>query len=314
VTIFASAEKWDCAVCQRPAKKLLLEPDEVHHQQCPRCGEFKLPQTAGKTLCRMRKSSIIVIKLSGWIQDQNMVGNIPALTDEQLKLIEITPTLGIQDRANRFLQYAVKKAPTLYSRFDIADPVFLAITYSNDQTEVKYLGKFLEEQGVMRLIGDSGKAEITAHGHLRCEELNTRPSASTQGFVAMWFDESMKEAYSSGFEIALREAGYDPVRVDRVEHVGKIDDEIIAQIRKSRFVVADLTSHRGGVYFEAGFALGLNLPVFWTCRRSDFDHGTSTSSSSTASTGAKPGELADRLQKRIEAVIGAGPRRPQGID
>jgi hypothetical protein len=29
--------------------------------------------------------------------------------------------------------------------------------------------------------------------------------------------------------------------------------------------------HRGGVYFEAGFAMGLGLPVFWTCRQDDLD-------------------------------------------
>jgi hypothetical protein len=42
--------------------------------------------------------------------------------------------------------------------------------------------------------------------------------------------------------------------------------EAIAEIRRSRFVVADYTGHRGGVYFEAGFALGLGLIVIPTCR------------------------------------------------
>ena len=34
--------------------------------------------------------------------------------------------------------------------------------------------------------------------------------------------------------------------------------------------MADFTGHRGGVYFEAGFALGLGIPVVWTCKRSDY--------------------------------------------
>ncbi len=33
-----------------------------------------------------------------------------------------------------------------------------------------------------------------------------------------------------------------------------------------RFMIADFTGHRGGVYFEAGFAHGLGIPVIWTCR------------------------------------------------
>ena len=69
-----------------------------------------------------------------------------------------------------------------------------------------------------------------------------------------------------GFQQGILEAGYDPVRIDHIEHINRIDDEIIAQINASRFVVADFTGHRGGVYFEAGYALGLGLPVFWSRR------------------------------------------------
>jgi len=55
------------------------------------------------------------------------------------------------------------------------------------------------------------------------------------------------------------------------EHINKIGDEIISQIRRSKFLIADFTGHRGGVYFEAGLAMGLGLLVFWTCRRDDLD-------------------------------------------
>jgi nucleoside 2-deoxyribosyltransferase len=57
------------------------------------------------------------------------------------------------------------------------------------------------------------------------------------------------------------------VKIDNVEHVNDINDEIIAQIRRSRFMVCDLTGYRGGVYFEAGFAYGLGLEVIYTCRK-----------------------------------------------
>jgi hypothetical protein len=33
----------------------------------------------------------------------------------------------------------------------------------------------------------------------------------------------------------------------------------MAEIQKSRFVVADYTGQRNGVYFEVGFAVGLGL-------------------------------------------------------
>lgn len=89
---------------------------------------------------------------------------------------------------------------------------------------------------------------------------------SNKAFIAMWFGQEMNTVLETGFKRAIRKAGYEPIRIDEKEHNGKIDDQIIAEIRSSKFVVCDFTGHRGGVYFEAGFALGLGLPVIWTCR------------------------------------------------
>ena len=85
----------------------------------------------------------------------------------------------------------------------------------------------------------------------------------------MWFDTSLTEAWSDGFEPAIRSCGFDPVRIDLKEHNGKICDEIVAEIRSCGLLVADFTGQRGGVYFEAGFALGLGKPVVWTCREDE---------------------------------------------
>ena len=75
-------------------------------------------------------------------------------------------------------------------------------------------------------------------GYLRLEDLANANTGSAQGFVAMWFNDSMETAYEQGFHAGIEAADYDPLRVDSVEHIGKIDDEIMAQIRRSRFVVA----------------------------------------------------------------------------
>lgn len=100
------------------------------------------------------------------------------------------------------------------------------------------------------------------------------------------------------------------VVVSSIEHTGKIDDEIISQIRKSRFLVADFTGHRGGVYFEAGFAMGLGLPVFWTCRRDQMKELHFDIRQYNCIDWNTLDELAERLQRRVEAVIGKGPNLP----
>lgn len=124
----------------------------------------------------------------------------------------------------------------------------------------------------------------------------------------MWFDADLELAYENGFQVGILNAGYDPVRVDRVEHINRIDDEIIAHIKTASFVVADFTGHRGGVYFEAGFALGLDLPVIWSCRKDHLPDLHFDVRQFNCIDWESPDELALRIQRRIEATVGKGPR------
>lgn len=118
---------------------------------------------------------------------------------------------------------------------------------------------------------------ITSKGIEYIEE-NNSSILSKQAFVAMWFnrDENIKEykydmqkVYEQAIEPAISTSKdtYTAMRIDCKEHCNDINDEMIAEIRKSKFVVADLTGYRGGVYFEAGFAYGLGLPVIYTCNQ-----------------------------------------------
>ncbi len=93
----------------------------------------------------------------------------------------------------------------------------------------------------------------------------------------MWYNdkEDLKQAkpnmmnvYTQALEPAIKNNGYEACVLNQIEHVNDINDEMISQIRKSKFLVADLTGYRGGVYWEAGFAYGLGLPVIYTCHKS----------------------------------------------
>jgi hypothetical protein len=83
----------------------------------------------------------------------------------------------------------------------------------------------------------------------------------------MSFTEEMLQVYKEGIEPAIRQAGFAPMLIKNKEHINKIDDEIIAEIRRSAFLIADFTGHRQNVYFETGFAIGLARQVVWTCQK-----------------------------------------------
>lgn len=122
----------------------------------------------------------------------------------------------------------------------------------------------------------------------------------------------MNEAYQDGIAPAIEDCGWLPVRIDQKEHSNKIDDEIIAELRRARFVVADFTSEpekpRGGVYFEAGFALGLGVPVIWTCRADLIEQVHFDTRQYNHITWDSARDLRVRLTHRIGAVIGHCPQ------
>ncbi len=127
----------------------------------------------------------------------------------------------------------------------------------------------------------------------------------------MWFDPSMREAFDSGIGPGIEDAGYKPLRIDQKPDVNKIDDEIIAEIRRSRFLVADFTygdeGARGGVYYEAGFAHGLSLPAIFCCRKDIVDSLHFDTRQYHHIVWETPDELRESPSIRILALIGEGP-------
>jgi hypothetical protein len=224
----------------------------------------------------------------------------------------------ILERRDRLLDYMASSSPTIAPRIAIAGLVtetirahkaaLAAYTACQDDTEVNELIRFAKED---QLIGGSEILHLTFKAWTYIEDRRARQVSSIQGFVAMWFSPLMEVVYEKGFALAIRGSGYQPMRIDRKEHINKIDDEIIAEIRRSRFLVADFTSEpnqpRGGVYFEAGFALGLNIPVIWTCREDLVEQLHFDIRQFNQIVWTNPEDLHQKLKNRISAVLGDGP-------
>lgn len=144
---------------------------------------------------------------------------------------------------------------------------------------------------------------LTLGGWQKVEELRTSVPSSRQAFVAMAFTKELDDAWLNGIRPALIETGYHPFRVDKVQHNGKIDDKIVAELRRSGLVIADFTNHRNGVYFEAGFGIGRGIPVIWTCRDDDIQQAHFDTRQYNHITWLTPGELRRKLGDRIRATL-----------
>ncbi|MCK1417664.1 hypothetical protein IVB55_32945 [Bradyrhizobium sp. CW4] len=278
---------------------------------CSRCGHFEIPDTAEADLTALEDR--LKEKIGFWTRDQNDLGECPVVNSTIANLVQKLPDKTVIERAERLLRYGIHIQKDLGASFRLNSSGVIGITHSRSEGDVLALAGLLRERGWLREITDpSGyhdpTGQVTPEGFIY--ESLAKPTESTSGFIAMWFDRSMIAARVEGFEPAIREAGYTPVIVSGVEHINKIDDEMISQIRKSKFLVADFTGHRGGVYFEAGFAMGLGLPVFWTCRQDDVPNLHFDIRQYNWIDWTDTANLKMRLKRRIEAILGVGPVSP----
>jgi nucleoside 2-deoxyribosyltransferase len=164
---------------------------------------------------------------------------------------------------------------------------------------------FIKDEGADPATSYSTRRfEVQALGWEKIASLQSIESATKrQAFVAMWFDPQMEETYLNAIKPAVEADGTMCVRIDLKEHNNKICDEIIAEIRRSKYVVADFSGDRGGVYYEAGFAFGLGRPVIWTVRKSDLPKVHFDTRQYNHLVYETAVELREKLTNRIKATI-----------
>ena len=307
-------------------------------------GKYSIGRTAAASLDS--RDNLFKMKLTSLLVERRRVGEqVPEITSTTIEEAEgkkILPVSERGDRTLRFLHDRTKHAgdqirilPTedtvlalndsllvgqIPVKYDMTPYYYtlqlLATSESQNIQEVLFLLQYLDSQNWIS-FSYGNTSILTVQGHARLADLDTKHIHSSRAFVAMWFDESMVEAWRNGIRRGVMDAGYEPIRIDQREHVNKIDDEIIAEIRRSRFVVADFsqgeTGARGGVYCEAGFAHGLNIPVIFSCQKRNLDDVHFDIRQYNHIVWETPEELRRSLASRISAVIGDGPHRKEPV-
>ncbi len=255
-------------------------------------------------------------RLTSWLVEQRRMGTgCPRIELKTIEDAKQSRDLTVHERADRLLLYIERETSYFGEEvcFNRLCTSMLAWSESVRPEEVEHLLKYLNSRKWIEFSTSLSDCILSAEGYTKLEELKGINTESSRAFVAMWFDKSTDSAWEHGIKPGTEDAGYEPIRVDRTEHNNKIDDQIIAEIRRSRFVVADFTQGedgaRGGVYYEAGFAHGLGIPVIFTCPEGMLEKVHFDTRQYNHIVWNTPEELRQSLATRISAVIGDGPHK-----
>ena len=294
-------------------------------------GEYTVdPGELVSTISRLKLKQKVL--LTTWLVNQRRSGeNTPTITPDVInKTLPNMRSLPYITRFGRFFEFLTTRGRLLGISIPIKstkDPKkgleFLekaaAWCECTDDNELWEIIRILDLDAYIKLGAADEFIRVTSKGFGRIDQVSGRVGPSYRGFVAMWFHKTMHPARDEILS-AIEDAGYEPRHLELTNYVDTITDEIISEIRGSRFIVADFTcpqsadssegNVRGSVYYEAGFAKALGLPVFCCCRENcegflHFDIAQFPHLLWKDET-----DLRKRLSEKIVAVLGRGPRPP----
>jgi len=180
--------------------------------------------------------------------------------------------LGIW-KLQKYLGYGVSLtveewySATFVNRWD--ETVKLRDSFDCD-IQANYLMEYLSSQNFI-VNNDYNHITLKTPALKRIDELQKNiTKESKTAFIAMSFKPEMHEIRDV-IKAAVEKAGFIPKIMDEVEHNHQIVPEMLYQIRQAKFVIAELTNHNNGAYFEAGYALGIGKEVIQLCKEDSFN-------------------------------------------
>lgn len=276
-----------CPVCHLPANKAerLLEGDIFYDYSCQLCGNYSIldiQKDAIRSLLNNDRQKIAA--LSHWVRIKNEVTSPGergrkdkiVLTEELIKSIIKQPPPSPAEQADKFVLWLgnSKYPPGEFIRVE-------PLTYQSIMGAVTPSGfglvlYYLIDEGILK--GDklgSSCADITLSlkGWEYYEKLRRSASDSRKAFMAMKYnDAQLDKIVDDIFKPAVKQTGFDLVRLNDDPKAGLLDDRMRVEIQTSRFLIADLSHKNPGAYWEAGYAEGLGKPVIYTCEKTKFEN------------------------------------------
>ncbi len=308
-------EDLTCPVCKSPAKSTgpSYGPFQI---ECERCGTYRLTYPA-LTATSLLKDSHQLYLLSAALRYHSFHKTSVLLEhdngDELIRSIPIPNDLI--DAIDLILWHFADNSNRYSSVITFTPDNDYPIAATHDGEEFKYVIDSAKEEGYLEVGDEMPYAEkrvdcqLTRSGWQRIRDIKDRRIISDQAFVAMSFDSTLNFIYDNAIYLALKSCNFNPYRIDRQHFSGKVDDMIISEIRKSGILIADFTQNKPGVYFEAGFAMGLKIPVIWTCRDTDMNAVHFDTNHFSHIVWNDASDFESKLKARIEALY---PRQKKG--
>lgn len=269
-----------CQICHTENVLVQSLPTQTsfYIYNCPRCGSFSISFEALQDIDFDEDPSTRAI-LSYWIRTHQS-NVLLQLTREKIKdILESTSLPKPREQANNLILWMGNTLTKPQQKTSISLTSLTSIIGAYDKMNVFYIAEHLsndhlivEEDIKIGSIPKLFKAQLTFKGWERYDELQRLTKDSRLAFMAMQFDnEVLAKIFNKVIKVAVLQTGFEIRKLDEEKRAGLIDDKLRVEIRRSKFLIADLTDENNGAYWEAGYAEGLGMPVIYICEEQKFE-------------------------------------------
>lgn len=261
-----------CFVCEGGAKSGPRPGNsEITDFDCARCGIYGITYNATSSIKQIPDRYI----LSGVLREQSDLGKPLTLSMDNIeRLIQsaIIPADPIES-IEYLLQHIYKWTQSADRSVPFVPANDFPLVYAKNTGEFCFFIEQAKSLDFIEAIGAQYNLRLKLNGWKKIGELKNRYENKERiVFMAMQFgNEEHDKIYKDHFKLAVAQTGFELKRLDERPAAGLIDNQLRVQIRRARFLLADLTNENRGAYWEAGFAEGLGKPVIYLCKKSDFE-------------------------------------------
>jgi nucleoside 2-deoxyribosyltransferase/predicted RNA-binding Zn-ribbon protein involved in translation (DUF1610 family) len=295
----------NCPICNISSKEESTGRDG-YHIICPKCGEYFISRSL-KINLRSIENIKDNNKISSWISEQNkLFGNIPELLTSNIEAIINQREKTIKEKFDCFM-----KTISSLDQGHITNLNFNHCYIYDNEFSIffqKALDKNYIKGNISKVINSYQSAFLffgmNFDGLEYVESLNQKNENSKNVFAAFYFTKELQSIFDNDVKQVIEESGLTYIRVSSstTDTNITINDDIIGKIKSSKIVIADFSGQRSSVYFEAGLAMGLNIPVIWTCKKDEIDDLSFDTRQYPHILWETKEELKEKLKNRIKAI------------
>ncbi|NQY54505.1 MAG: hypothetical protein HRT42_13150 [Campylobacteraceae bacterium] len=256
-----------CKICDNEIENVATFTDKSSFD-CTHCGKYILLESMSIDIDIFKNRKKDFYKVSSYIYEQNReFKNIPEINENKFKELLNKDDKKIKEKFDLMMIY-LSKLSTNYFR---EDDLIIKCWIKDYEEFFLLLERAIEVKLIIGKVYSTGGhifTRLTFEGLNYIESIEYINKDSRNIFVAFNFKDSLEEIFNNNLKTSIEKEGFNYIVVNQnnVDHNKSINDEIIVKLKSSRIVIADFTNHRNSVYFEAGFAMGMNIPIIWTCQ------------------------------------------------